>query len=62
MGKTYRNDSENSRKLERQRRKRKARNNKQGYKRYNTDSPEEDDYAAEDGTYFEKFSKRGKKK
>jgi hypothetical protein len=53
--------------LERQKRKRKARNNKQGYNRYNYDNPEgnesrSDDDAAQDGTYFEKFSKRGKRR
>ena len=67
MGKTYRKDSENNRKLERQKRKRKARNNKQGYNRYNYDNPEgnesrSDDDAAQDGTYFEKFSKRGNRR
>ena len=67
MGKTYRNDSDNNRKRFRQEKKRKSRNKKQGCNQYNPDNPNEsdlrlDDYFAKDGIYFEKFSKRGKKR
>ena len=67
MGKTYRNDSGNQKKQVRQKKKRKARNSKQGYGNYRYDTDEEtvsrwDQYVAEDGISFEKFSKRDRKR